>query len=75
MGMIGINDFTTLVVEGLLQEDIGDVVVIMLVAVGGGLIGAGDTIVFASAAIIGTVVRVVKVNTGVLETGELLANS
>ena len=75
MRIIGINDFTTLVVNILLQENIGDAVVIIMGPVGGVLIGAGHTIVLASAVNIGIAVGLVKRNTGVLEGGELLANS
>ena len=73
MGVIGINEPTTLVVKGLLQEDIGDAVVIMLVDVGSEVSYAGDTIVLASVVNVGTVVGLVEKNTGVLETGGLLA--
>ena len=73
MGMIAINDFSTLVANILLRGDIGDVVVIMLVDVSTVVIGAGDTIVFASVVNNGTAVGLVKVKTGVLEAGESLA--
>ena len=60
-------------VDHLLQEDIGDAVVIMLVDVSTVVICAGDMIVLASVVNNGTVVGLVKVKTGVLEAGELLA--
>ena len=63
-------EISTLVVKSLLQEDIGDAVVVMVVAVGGVLIGAGESIVSVSAVNIGTVVGLVKKNPGVLEAGD-----
>ena len=73
MGVIGISEPTTLVVEGLLLEDIGDAVVIMVVDVGSVVCCAGDTIVLASVVNVGTVVSLVEENPGVLEAGEFLA--
>ena len=73
MGMIGINEITILVINGLLQEDIGDAVVIMPVHVGSVVSCAGDTIVLASVVNIGTVVGLVEVNPGVLKTENIFA--